>query len=172
MRNPNSRIPLVNDFVTPAGNRKKELFTPKFDGQRVSLVSSGFIDVQEKIDAYAPFCDISYMLSRLKVGDSSVINSAEPMYGDFTTIPRNPIDAINLVHDAERAFASLPDDIRSSCNNDWRVFFAKSIDGTLYNTSGDVDNSDSPNLSGKLLNPDVDKPIVSRDIHESNVVED
>lgn len=133
MRKPN-RVSDVHNIFTCPGNRKKSLFTPRFNGTRVTLVESGTLDIQDQINAYAPYTDIRYMLNRLKVGDMSVVKSVPALYGDFTSIPRSPVDVVNLLHDVQRYFATLPEDARSACNNDWRVYLANLFSGDNVST--------------------------------------
>lgn len=136
MRKPN-HVPNVAEIFTASGSRKKPLYTPRFDGECISLRETGSIDIQDSINAYAPYCDLRYMLTRLKAGDSSVLSSRSPSYGDFTGLPGNPVDTLNLIHDVERSFAELPDDVRLSCNNDWRVYFTRLCTGD-FNVSPDA----------------------------------
>lgn len=145
MRKPN-HVPNVSDIFTASGTRKKPIYTPRFDGECISLRETGSVDIQDSINAYAPYCDLRYMLTRLKAGDSSVLCSRSPSYGDFSGLPGNPIDTINLIHDVERSFSQLPDDVRLSCNNDWRVYFTRLCTGDFNVSSGasaDVQAPDS-----------------------------
>ncbi len=143
MRKPN-HVPNVSEIFTASGSRKKPIYTPRFDGECISLRETGSIDLQDSINAYAPYCDIRYMLTRLKVGDTSVLSSRSPSYGDFSGLPGNPVDTLNLLHDVERSFSELPDDIRLSCNNDWRVYFTRLCTGDLNVTSGNPADLSSP----------------------------
>lgn len=135
MRKP-SRIPCVTDYVTASGTRKRKLYTPRFNGEGIVLSESGSIDIQDSINSYAPYCDIRYMLQRLKLGDTSVLTSKQAVYGDLSAIPRNPVDALNLIHDVERCFDQVSDDIRKACNNDWRVYFTRLCAGDFSRSSG------------------------------------
>lgn len=146
MRKP-SRIPCITDITTCSGSRKKKIYTPRFNGECIVLSDSGTVDVQDTIDSYAPYCDLRYMLSQLKVGDRSVLSSRPCSYGDFSSIPRNPIDTLNLIHDVERRFGDLPDDVRQACNNDWRVYFTRLC-------SGDFNSS-------PVVSPDISAPATS-----------
>lgn len=119
------RIPAIRDIVTSSGSRVETLYTPSFNGSEIVLSESGTVDVQDRINSYAPYTDIRYMLNQLKVGDSSVLSSRLPIYGDFSSMPSHPVDALNLITDVERRFASLPDDVKASYNNDWRVYFTR-----------------------------------------------
>lgn len=119
------RVPSIGDVVTSPGSRTENLFVPCFNGSEIVLKKSGTVDVQDKINSYAPYCDIRYMLNQIKVGDSTVLSARAPMYGDFSAMPAHPVDALNLISDVERRFNSLSDDVKASCNNDWRVYFAR-----------------------------------------------
>ena len=119
------RIPSTRDVVTSPGSCVEILYTPSFNGSEIVLSKSGSFDVQDRINSFAPYTDIRYMLNQLKVGDSSVLSSRPPMYGDFSSLPSHPVDALNLISDVERRFDSLPDDVKASYNNDWRVYFTR-----------------------------------------------
>ena len=144
MRKPN-HIPVVSDIVTASGTRKKPIYTPRFDGECISLRVTGSIDIQDSINSFAPYCDLRYMLTRLKAGDTSVLSSRSPSYGDFSGLPGNPVDTLNLINDVQRAFSSLPDEVRLSCNNDWRVYFTRLCAGDFDGPTGvpsDVSSTD------------------------------
>lgn len=145
MRKPN-HVPDVSSIFTASGSRKKPIYTPRFDGECISLRETGSIDIQDSINAYAPYCDLRYMLTRLKAGDSSVLASSPASYGDFTGLPGNPVDTLNLIHDVERSFSELPDDIRLSCNNDWRVYFTRLCSGDFNASSGNPSDLPSSDL--------------------------
>lgn len=125
MRNVHSGLPDYDSIRSCCGSEYHVLYEPRFDGSRLSLVEVGREEIQPKIEAFAPFTDLVYMLSRLKVNDFSVLNQSSPMYGDFSDLPDNPVDAINLVHSAERRFAELPVEEKQKYNNDYRVWLSQ-----------------------------------------------
>lgn len=130
------RIPAVGDVITSPGSRVETLYTPLFNGSEIVLRKSGTVDVQDRINSFAPYCDIRYMLNQLKVGDSSVLSSRQAMFGDFSSMPAHPVDALNLISDVERSFNALPDDVKASCNNDWRVYFVRQFSPFHDNPAG------------------------------------
>lgn len=138
------RIPSISDVITSPGSRTETLYTPKFNGSEIVLVKSGSVDVQDRIDSYGPYCDLRYMLTQLKLGDPSVLSSRTPLFGDFSGFPSHPVDALNFIGDVERTFNQLPDDVKASCNNDWRQYFMQLV------TSQRDDSA--------LLSPDVQAP--------------
>lgn len=128
MRNPKAKIPVIS-ASTPIGHRIKTIFEPRFNGSGVKLVSVGTVDVQEKIEAFAPFADMNYMLHRLKIGDRSVLSTKPPVYGDFAGLSDNPVDIINIVHSAEDKFRRFSLEEQAKFNNDWRVWLADVFSG-------------------------------------------
>lgn len=130
------RIPNTKEIVTCPGSRVEILYTPKFNGSHIVLVESGTVDVQDRINSYAPYTDIRYMLNQLRYGNRSVLTTRPVMYGDFSSMPAHPVDALNFISDVERRFNSLSDDIKASCNNDWRVYFANMFSRSDDNISG------------------------------------
>lgn len=167
MRNPFSKVSDPGEFVTPPGNPIHHICTGRFDGRTLKVVETGTEDIQQSIQAHAPFTDLRYMLSRLSVGDQSVLSSREPMYGDFSGLFDNPVDAINAVNDARSRFDLLTAEEKKACNNDWRVWFA-----SLLNQSTPVDKPDSGvdlpiNPPPSVMKPPVDLPVVKETVNES-----
>lgn len=141
MRNKNARIPNIASINTYAGSPIHQILEPRFNGSTTKLVSVGEENIQDRIEAQAPLTDINYMLNRLALGDTSVLSSRRPMYGDFTGLPSDPIEALNLVHESERAFAHLSIEEKQKYNNDWKLWFADILSG-----SKDVSRETSPDI--------------------------
>ena len=129
MRNKESRIPNISSIHTHAGSPVHKILEPRFDGANTTLVVTGEENIQARMEAEAPSTDINYMLHRLSLGDQSVLSSKRPMYGDFTGLPSDPIEALNLVHQSEYAFAQLSAEDKAKFNNDWRRWFADLLSG-------------------------------------------
>lgn len=147
MRNKYAGVSDPHTFLSCPGERIHILYDSRFDGSRVVLEESGSFDLQERINSYAPYTDISYMLNRLKVGDTSVFSSRPPLYGDFSGMPDNPADAINIYHGAEQAFAQLSTEDKLAYNNDFRVWLAHLMAGSTPSQHSDVDPD--PNVEKK-----------------------
>ena len=157
MRNPLSKVSDPNIFITCPGSRIHTIYGSRFDGQSIILVKEGQEDIQDQIESYAPFCDINYMLQRLKVGDDSVLTKRTALYGDFSAMPVNPIDAVNLVRSAEQRFAQLPTNQKMAYNNDYRVWLASTIMGGNTIEPSGSSGSGSPTPSVESDNPEVKK---------------
>ena len=130
MRNKFAGVSDPHSFISCSGERIHTLYDSRFDGSRVVLEESGSFDLQERINSFAPYTDISYMLNRLKVGDNSVLSYRTALYGDFSGMPDNPTDAINMYHGAERAFSQLPSEEKLAYNNDFRIWLASLMAGS------------------------------------------
>ncbi len=124
IRNPNSRISNPYGFVAPAGESVHILFTGVWKVDRLELVESGSVDLQERIQSQAPFTDLAYMVKRLKLGDNSVLTKKQPLYGDFTKLPVNGSELVNTLLHAEYAFNQLPVDERKKHGYDYRSWLA------------------------------------------------
>lgn len=139
-------------FTTCPGSRLHTHYNSRFDGRRVVLDESGVSDIQTAIESHGRYTDLHYMLHRLSVGDSSIVSVRPPIYGDFSGLPTNPVDAINVVHSAESAFNALSLEDRAKYNNDFRAWLAAVLSGSA---SGGTTDSDSP----KPVVTPVEKPV-------------
>lgn len=142
-------------FITSSGDRQHVRYEPRFNGSSVVLREVGREDIQERIEAFAPYTDLNYMLSRLKVGDSSVLNTRQAMYGDFTGLPTNGIDAVNLVQTAESRFLELSAEDRQKFNNDFRVWLASMLHPTSPVSNSETDNP--PSSDSDVQHPVIEK---------------
>lgn len=152
MRNKNARIPNIGSIHTYEGTPLHKILEPRFDGTITKLVAVGEENTQDRIEAEAPYTDINYMLNRLSLGDQSVLSSKRPMYGDFTGLPSDPIEALNLVHQSEFAFSQLSSEDKQKYNNDWKRWFA-----AILSSHGDVPSvtlPDDPKVEETLGNLD------------------
>lgn len=125
MRNPFARVPNPADFETSPGELEKPVLSGKLmpDGT-IKLTQVDFIDIKAEINSHASTCDMAYILSRLKVGDTSVLTTKEAAYGDFTVFPKTYAEMLQLVQSGEAAFESLPLDVRSQFDNSVTKWFA------------------------------------------------
>nr|DAH82716.1 MAG TPA: Scaffold protein [Microviridae sp.] len=132
MRNPYAagqlRDVTVLSDVTPPGNPIKEQFESYYDGSSIRLRSVGTINAQKAIQLEGPYSDLEYMLHKLKLGDTSVLTQKPSFFGDFSQLPKNPVDVINIVTSAKEAFEALPVEKKREFNNDWKSWLAKSME--------------------------------------------
>lgn len=129
MRNPLFLKPCLNPEAYPseAGTPLVKLYEPVFDGHSTSLREVGTKNIQKEMDALAKYCDVNYMLTQLSNGDTSCLTHSQPLYGDFSQLPNNPADVLNLINSAQSAFGQLPASERARYSNDWRVWFTANL---------------------------------------------
>ncbi len=120
MRNPNARVPLEFE-PSCSGDRYHIDYQPIIEDGCIQLVECGRTDIQAFIDSYADSCDMSLILQRLSIGDTSVLNSKTPMFGDFSGFPSTLAGILNLKLEAQRVFDKLDPAVRDQFAdfNDW-----------------------------------------------------
>ena len=123
-RNPNSHISNPYGFIAASGESIHTLYTGVWKTNQLVLVESGSVDLQERIQAQAPFTDLAYMIKRLKLGDNSVLTKRQPLYGDFTMLPSDGSELVNTLLTAEYAFNQLPIEERKKHGYDYRSWLA------------------------------------------------
>lgn len=130
------RLEHSRKFVSNPGSRFKEEFHGVLgDDGYITLVSDGFTDLQEYIEAEAVGSDIKSLINRALGGDLSVFRE-DGFYADVTGIPKTYADILNLVNDAKRKFEGLPVELREKFNGDFEMFFATMGSEDWYNRLG------------------------------------
>lgn len=168
MRNSFSKVSNPGEFSTPPGDPIHHICTGRFNGRTLSVVETGTEDIQQSIQAHAPFTDLRFMLSRLSVGDESVLSSRQPMFGDFSGLFDNPVDAINAVNDARSRFDLLSAEEKKACNNDWRVWFASLLNNPSTADKPSVGDDIHFDSLSSVIPTSVQNPVVKdRVVNES-----
>ncbi len=94
---------------------------------RLELMESGTVDLQERIQVQAPSTDLAFMIKRLKLGDNSVLTKKQPLYGDFTQLPSDGSELVNTLLHAEYAFNQLPVEERKKHGFDYRSWLSSIV---------------------------------------------
>lgn len=94
------------------------------DDGTIDLVPSAKDSIQEYINSFAAQTDMHYILAQLKNGNTSVINRAPMMYGDFTDAPKSYAQALQMVIDGRATFDALPLSVRNKFDNSFEKWFA------------------------------------------------
>lgn len=130
------------------------LYAPKvLDDGQIELVEAGKENTDEIINSYKESTDIQIILQRAAIGDMSGLNVKNPMYGDFTQVPKTFAEVLQLQMDSERLFNNLPADVRQKFDNDKNKFFAQSGTVEWYENIKDV----IPDDVRKNIFPDPEK---------------
>lgn len=124
------------------------------DDGTIDLVPSAKDSIQDYINAFVPQTDMHYILAQLKSGNTSVLNRAPMMYGDFTDAPKSYAQALQMVIDGRATFESLPLSVRNKFDNSFEKWFATT--GTpdwlsaMSTDSSDVDPASESNSEGEV----------------------
>lgn len=88
------------------------------------LVETGKVDTYEMIQSYKDSVDIHNILERFANGDQTALNKNQPMFGDFTEMPKTMAEFQQTLADAEKMFMSLPVEKRALFNHSVSEFVA------------------------------------------------
>lgn len=64
-------------------------------------------------------CDIHYILKRFANGEMDVLSKVQGAFGDFTNLPKNFAEVMNLTIDAQNHFDSLPVEVKQKFDNNF-----------------------------------------------------
>lgn len=110
---------------TESGERIKKLYGLSYDDKGVQqLIEKGKVDLYNEIQSHADSCDINILLTRFCNGDVKALNKAECMYGDFTNLPSNYAEMLNVMSNAQDFFNTLTNDVKAKFNNSPSQFIA------------------------------------------------
>ncbi|CAJ0600740.1 unnamed protein product, partial [Cylicocyclus nassatus] len=112
-------------FVSNPGDRFAPVYSSavRADGT-ISVVQSDSIDLQAKYNSLRSTTDMSYILARLKLGDQSVLNVKHGTFGDFSAMPTNMAEYLQLAIDGEMVFNRLPKDTRAKFDFDFNKWLS------------------------------------------------
>lgn len=94
------------------------------DDGSIELVQTGVEDLQEIYNSQRDTCEVSVLVERFLAGDESALQRANPMFLDLLGAPQSLMEAYQIQHRAEQAFASLPVEIREKFDQDFGKFLA------------------------------------------------
>lgn len=138
------------------GSRVKVKYSSKYDKDgNIVLVEVGTEDVYDYIQSFAASVDINNIMQRFNSGDSSALLKVQGVYGDFSDVPDNWSDVLNVLNEGRLSFDRLPKDIKEQFGNDFY----------RYVSSGGIVGRDLVDL------PDTPAPVVSV-VEESKVTDE
>ena len=139
-----------NKISSNPGSPIREVFAPKVksDGS-IEVLPTGKENTDAIIQSFAQSTDISFILAKLAAGDTSVLHQGNPIFGDFTHMPKTYAEVLQLQIDAGRAFDRLPVEVKREFDNDVNKFMASAGSKEWIEKLGDFA---SPYLKA-LLNP-------------------
>lgn len=105
---------------TPHGSRYLNVYQEEINKKTGSkeLVKTGETNIYEMIQQDAEACKIENILKAVAMGDLSALKQREATYVDATTMPKNLMEAQNLVIRMKDEFYKMPVEVRKEFGND------------------------------------------------------
>lgn len=116
--------PVIN-FSEP-GSHIEEVMAMRLDEDgNEEFYVEGKTNVYEKIQAYKDEVDMENILKRVSdTGEIGLLNQRKGSFVDVTTMPKNMIDAANLIKQAEKDFYNMPTETREKFDNNFNKYIA------------------------------------------------
>lgn len=105
-------------FFTPSGTKFLDTYQEEINKKgHLHLIKIGQTNVYEKIQADLESTRIENILHQVAMGDLSVLNQRETLYVDSTNMPKNLMEAQNIVIKAKAEFEQMPQEVREIFHN-------------------------------------------------------
>lgn len=136
MRNPKAEVSDPNKFITSSGSDIHVIYNSKvLPNGEIRLTPSGKESISEKINACKQYTDITFIVNRLALGDTSVLRDGA-MYGDFTQTPKSLAESLQIIIEGQKKFDMLPLDIKNKFNNNYYQWIMQSGSMDWYYNMG------------------------------------
>lgn len=104
---------------------------PNSKGQTI-LKKVGSTNVYEKIQASLEETKTYNILEKYyQSGDSDILMQRECIFGDFTNVPKTPLELHEVIIRAGEQFEALDKDVRAAFDNDVGIFKQSILDGSF-----------------------------------------
>lgn len=111
------------------------------------LEPAGTIPFYKEIQSYADSCRLDYKLKKFAMGDTSILNGAAGIYGDFTDAPTDLRQILDSRKKLNKDFTELPEAVRALFGDSFDEFEKSVKDGTAERILGDYFRSE-PSAAG------------------------
>lgn len=102
---------------TPSGTEFINTYQEEVKDGRLTLIKTGQTNVYEQIQVDLESCKIENILHAVAMGDLNALNQREATYCDATTMPKNLMEAQNLVIRLKDEFYKMPLEVRKEFGN-------------------------------------------------------
>lgn len=125
------------------GSRVKVKYSSKYDENgNIVLVEVGTEDVYDYIQSFAASVDINNIMQRFNGGDSSALLKVQGVYGDFSDVPDNWSDVLNVLNEGRMNFDRAPKEFKEQFGNDFSRFV--SLGGIAPDNPTDIPVATAP----------------------------
>lgn len=138
----------IEDRIRPCsdpGNAFEPILKMKFakDGSS-EVVEDGFIDLRASIQSHAESVDLRTILQKYASGDVSVLSRTPGTYGDFTNMPQNMAEFLQLKINLEDTFSQLSANDRAFFDNNVDKFIASYGSPSFINVVNNLEAKYNP----------------------------
>ena len=106
--------------VSECGDPEVVEYTPYYDDNGVlQLKENGKKNLYDEIQSHKLSCDIHYILKRFANGEVDALSKVQGAFGDFTNLPSNFAEVMNLTIEAEQHFDQLPVEVKQKFDNNF-----------------------------------------------------
>lgn len=120
-----SFFPVKEQFVSEPGDRYRPIYTSEImDDGTIELVQTGVEDLQEIYNSQRDTCEVSVLVQKFMAGDESALQRGNPVFLDLLGAPKSLMEAYQLQHRAQQAFANLPVSVREKFDQDFGKFLS------------------------------------------------
>lgn len=114
------------------------------------LVETGKVDSYEMIQSHKDSVDIHKILERFANGDQTALNKKQPIFGDFTEMPKTMAEFQQTLADTEKMFMSLPVEKRALFNHSVSEFVASFGSQKFFEAFG-IETQNTPEVRTDVL---------------------
>ena len=116
------------------------------------------IDIQAFINSFAPGCDMSVVINKLKAG---LIPTKYDEHNclDMSLMPKSIVDAMQSIRAFRDGFGDMPANIQKAFGYDPNIFIQSFIDGTFNDALKNIQLGKDTGSSGDDIDKSIDKPI-------------
>lgn len=116
----------------------------------MGLKKTGEQDLNEYIQSFREESLIYNLLDRFqKTNDPSIFNVKSGFYADVTNMPKDLMEAQNLMLSIDKKFASLSAVVKDKFDNNSKKFAAAILDGSIDKIIGDIAQSELGNQNAQ-----------------------
>lgn len=124
-------------FISEPGKRMHKLYGAVYDDNgRIDLIEKGEESIYDYIQSFADSVDIHVIMKRFSNGETDVLSKVQGFYGDYTGLPDNYAEVLNVVQKGQNFFDSLPVEERAKFGHSFNEFMTALSDGTLLDKMG------------------------------------
>lgn len=111
--------------ASPSGDKYLEVYQEEITSNGKELVYTGKKDIDAMIQEDVESTKIENIIAATQLGDFSMLRAEQPIYVDATTLPKNLMEASNIVLKATQEFNKFPAEVKRLFDNNPDKYLAE-----------------------------------------------